>query len=443
MLEKLKTTIVDEILSGKWEQLKKSISQLSWQNRKKEIQKTSQDIWVQFWFIIKEIEQDNKNIYPNILKQEFTKTADSYWKYFDKLGNQNFKTAQEIFLLLNEYIDKYILEQKNKLTNTLFKNPGIEDRFPVIEKMIENHKSITLEAPKEPIKEIENIQEDKESMFISQISKVISSDIELETKKLQIEEIFFSIFEMKNRSRKKFYRTLWLPEEYIKLIKDIDFDIIKILIQLKNEEINKHTLNEQLEMEIKKYIKSDIQPITQNWPIVIWKIELPNDPRWEKKRKTVFHSDEVMQQETTDPLSLVWKSMGFRDFITAFSLDYNDIKEHIKTSISVPARYSNTTTDSKKNKLHFFNIWIEQKWINDVNINVSILDNEKKFEEWKIYEVVLTDITENKKAIDDPRKQTFFVKWKLSEDFEKFNTPAKQSLWDNLTLIKLSEAEKH
>jgi hypothetical protein len=124
------------------------------------------------------------------------------------LGNQNFKTAQEIFLLLNEYIDKYILEQKNKLTNTLFKNPGIEDRFPVIEKMIENHKSITLEAPKEPIKEIENIQEDKESMFISQISKVISSDIELETKKLQIEEIFFSIFEMKNRSRKKFYRTL-------------------------------------------------------------------------------------------------------------------------------------------------------------------------------------------------------------------------------------------
>jgi hypothetical protein len=48
--------------------------------------------------------------------------------------------------------------------------------------------------------------------------------------------------------------------------------------------------------------------------------------------------------------------MGFRDFITAFSLDYNDIKEHIKTSISVPARYSNTTTDSKKNKLHFFNI---------------------------------------------------------------------------------------
>jgi hypothetical protein len=71
------------------------------------------------------------------------------------------------------------------------------------------------------------------------------------------------------------------------------------------------------------------------------------------------------------------------------------------------------------------------------------LDNEKKFEEWKIYEVVLTDITENKKAIDDPRKQTFFVKWKLSEDFEKFNTPAKQSLWDNLTLIKLSEAEKH
>ncbi|MEI8253869.1 MAG: hypothetical protein WCG25_09300 [bacterium] len=48
--------------------------------------------------------------------------------------------------------------------------------------------------------------------------------------------------------------------------------------------------------------------------------------------------------------------MGFREFITAFSLDYDDIEDHIKTSISVPVRYSNTTTDKKKNKLHFFNI---------------------------------------------------------------------------------------
>jgi len=442
MLEKFKTTIADEILSGNWEELKKSISQLSWHNRRREVEKTSIDFYILFSDIIEEIKQDTEKKDYNTIKQEFTKTADIYWKYFDKFEDQNFKTAQEIFLLLNEYIDKYILEQKNRLKKILFKNPGIENRFPVIEKMIEDHKTIASEEPKQQVKEVETIQEDKESLFISEINKIIVSDIELETKKSQIEEIFFSIFEMKNRSRKKFYRTLWLPEEYIKLIKDIDFDIIKILIQLKTEKINTNVLNEQLHKEIKKYMKSDIQPIASNWPIVIWKIKLPNDPRWEKKRKNVFHSDEGMQQETTDPLSLVWKSMGFREFITAFSLDYDDIEDHIKTSISVPVRYSNTTTDKKKNKLHFFNIWIEKKWINDVNINVSILDNENKFEEWKIYEVILTDITENKKAIDDPRKQTFFVKWKLPEDFAKFNTPAKQSLWDNPTLIKLSEAEQ-
>ncbi|MEI8253870.1 MAG: hypothetical protein WCG25_09305 [bacterium] len=100
------------------------------------------------------------------------------------------------------------MEQKNRLKKILFKNPGIENRFPVIEKMIEDHKTIASEEPKQQVKEVETIQEDKESLFISEINKIIVSDIELETKKSQIEEIFFSIFEMKNRSRKKFYRTL-------------------------------------------------------------------------------------------------------------------------------------------------------------------------------------------------------------------------------------------
>jgi uncharacterized protein YpuA (DUF1002 family) len=70
------------------------------------------------------------------IKDELKKYADSYKKYHDRLHDEKFLVAQEIFDLLAHYIDKVVSQTQDKLTNILLQYPGSESQSKVIYKAL-------------------------------------------------------------------------------------------------------------------------------------------------------------------------------------------------------------------------------------------------------------------------------------------------------------------
>lgn len=436
-------------MKGDGEPFKEKIQSLSGRHRKQDIQVLSWTFWLQAKKIIDDITQCLQTQDYTAIKDELKKYADSYKKYHDRLHDEKFLVAQEIFDLLAHYIDKVVSQTQDKLTNILLQYPGSESQSKVIYKALN---------PQEKTEWQEQIPE-QETSFIGRLKKILDTDTSDDIKIENIEKDFLSTFELQRLSWKKFYRELWLKEDYVSLIKDIDLEIINILIQIKNTQDDTiiTTLNTSLEEEMKKYTwktkaakpeKNIWEITTPIWPKVVGKVELPNDPRWERKRNQVFKKPEVVytskaeeekQPETTDSLDLVGKNMSIWEFLAAASLEYDEINNYIQSWRHVPARYFGCTTSKRLWTLHFFTIGQEKRWSNDILINVSIINQDKQFHEWEIYEIVLTEISQNSKAEDDQRKQSYFVKWVFKESLKWYNKTSVQKLWDNEALKTLSK----
>jgi len=244
------------------------------------------------------------------------------------------------------------------------------------------------------------------------------------------------------------YRELGLQEDYLHYIKEIDLNLIWLLLKiiLATGDSNKNlfdniswldTLYQSLEDMIQKYLPPEKRKIAKKWPKILWKIDLPDDNRDRFAKKiTDTKKQEIIQAPTTDPLDLVGKNMSQIKFLSAFSIGYVDIAEYIQSRQPIPARYFKSTKVEWYGTLHFFTIGVEQKWINQTFINVSVLDWDKVFNEWEIYEIMLTDKKRNEKSSNTDNKQSFHVQWILRSDLEKFNKPSTQTLWDQHPELK-------
>lgn len=429
-------------MNGDGESLKKEIQSLSGKHRKQDIKKLSWAFWLNAEKIINDVTSCLQTQDPEHIKKELLNYAESYKNYYHTLHDVKFLAAQEIFSILSQYIDIIGAQTQNKLTHLLLQYPGVETRSKTVRDILF------------PQEKTEKTTEEKEISFFDKIQTILHADISDKEKIEQIEKDFLLRFKLQRLSWKTFYRELWMPAKYIPLYKKVDLDIVGLLIKIRKatDEKTISALHVDLEQAIQwqqqQKTTSDIEGKKQssNWVTVVGKKDV--DPAGEKRRKAaldktpVFHTEELQtkedesrQEETHNPLDLVGQTMSIPQFLAAFSLDYSEIPDYIRSGDPVPARYFGETK-TKKWFLHFFTIGSEKKWHHDIQINVSIVSN-GTFVEWQIYKIVLNKILPNSKASIDERKQSKHIQWMLMAETSKHNKATGQKLWDHPVLQKI------
>lgn len=249
---------------------------------------------------------------------------------------------------ISEFVAKVKKTIQNKLIRLLITYPGIEQQRAVVAKAYSIHLSPAkdsnvniheLEIKKE--EKTKTIKENPSEIFIKCLNEILAKDISEEQKIQEIENSFYSTFALKRMMWQRLYKTLGLADNYLKYIKSIDIQLIKLLLQNKEAPNPSNIL--AIEKSIKTYIDShdddNIQGKKSNGVTVVGKMELPT--------KKTIKQREIRQAPTFDVLNLVGKKMGKTNFLAAFSLDYEEIKTHIETGMSIPARYSNSSKIEK------------------------------------------------------------------------------------------------
>lgn len=263
-----------------------------------------------------------------------------------------FQDTHELFIDISKYVVKAVEQQKvitqKKLIRLLITYPGIEEQRAVVAKAYD----IPLSPAKDIAVNIQEIEAKKEGkrktlkenpseIFIKRLHEILAIDISDEQKIQQIEKSFYSIFGLQRMMWQRLYKTLGLADEYLKYIKSIDIQIIKLLLQNKEAPNPSNIL--AIERSIKTYIAShdddSVQGKKSTGVTVVGKMELPI--------KKAIKQREIRQAPTFDDLNLVGKKMGKTNFLAAFSLDYEEIKTYIETGMSIPARYSNSSKIEK------------------------------------------------------------------------------------------------
>lgn len=465
MLDTLKKHISHQVDRGQGKLVKNWILNLPGHKRQKEIQ----EIESLFSVSLEEI-ANIQNELLNILtedcswasiRKDFVDTMKVYDNYFDTFKDDKFLIAKEIFSVLTTYFDKVIPQEKEKFISLLLKNPGIDKDIPRYWKLIEFYaaksKSPTTKklpdtsdtAPKKKLTQ-KMKDEQQTTEFISSVEEIIlwyrvesmkyrPEDLTSQHKKEKlikktnekIEKQFLSVFAMERTSRKTLYKILWLSDEYSHYIKNVDLEIIDILLHMrlvdKTDPVLLEKYNNDLYLVVEPYLPEDLRKksTSPQWVKIVWKIELPQEPVY-KKHAT-----------TTDPLSLVGEGMTKYKFLAKAWLNYIQIQEYIDTKIAVPALYLRTieTKGTKPTKLHFFIIGEETRENNHVSISICVKDEVwMSFKESMVYKLYLTETGQNMDAEENIKKQTQYVRWMTADVFEANNKPSGQQLWEDRAL---------
>ncbi len=428
MLEKMREELIAPIMGNKSEIFLQRIQSLSGDNRVKELKKIAPEFSLNTEMIIKDIYDCLENNSYEDIKNELQKDADTYQKYYTKFNNEDFLYAQEIFLTIHQYIDRIVGKTQKHLTKILLKYPWIEEERAVIAKAYGLPTKDSTEAS--PIVSIEQQEEtvnEAEQSFIDKVEDILSS-LRWEKEKTQtIEKIFLETYNLQRMMWKRLYKNFGLEEKYVWHIKEIHLELLSLLIKQTKQENDKEKMIIQWEIDT---IMKEYLPQKPTWPNVVGKIDL----------STVYNRPSPKHKEnklppTFDPLVLVGKKMGKRNFLAAFALNYEEIKVHIADKISVPARYSNSTP-IEWGFLHFFTIGQDKRGSETPIINVCIKNGGRQFADGEICEVYLTDMdqTENPNI----KRQTYNIRGIFAENAPKPN-PGLQTLADNPELVKLKE----
>lgn len=427
-MKNLNLWISQLVQKNKGNNLIDELSQLLWNDWQSEIRKmlSIKDLSKEQ---IDKIIGETKSLPLSQVNQMLNDNKEQQLKYYNRLKNNSFLIASKIYEALGDYVWKinylrYIQQIDKKLESLLLNYPGIEERFPSIEKAMnfqEQNIWLITEDVNENIEEetaqtdlIETDEEEK-SMY-DKMKTIILSWKSQEEKKEEIMNIYRSERWLKRMSRYGFYRDLWLDEKYINCIKEINLEIVRMIIEKKElESLWQEPDVSKINEEAKTYVVEKVIEIPtiiekRKEPKIVWRIDLSQFDKKQKVVEKIEEHQEPKQEETVDPVKeLVWEYMGSREFVNHYSMSYEEIEDAIEIGSEVPARFCSANSNQ-----WFFTVGIEEKWWgNTALINVAVPSNGKPFEENKIYKIVLTNIETNKKR--GTNIQTNFIRGCLAE----------------------------
>lgn len=427
-------------------ELKTKIDELSGQNWVKEIRELSSEFSLDAQKIITNVQHFLADaIDGETLKKEFEENKDHYQKYYEKLKNETFNEAKEITESLIAYIAKVKGNTQEKLTHILISNPGIEKRMPVFMKNVLGEETPVVEEAKETV--------DKNEYFLSKLTDILEQNRDEEKQTEEIESHFRSTFGFGRMSWMSFYKELGLDEKYIKKIRGIQAKIIKLLIIVKRNPLDKDA-KKDLDIEIQRYLDPTFKTpgeveIQKPGVKVVGIVDLSKFPQGKKDKKIEIEkvTEEVKQAPTTDPLKeTIGEKMPLDVFLWACGMDYETIAKHIGKE--VPARYFSHNRNyagplSKRFDMHFLTIGQEKKANGDTPlINVSILVPKGVIlNESEIYKVKLEPLWPRNL---DSQWQTRPIRGKLIENIdipESVSSGNTLGIWVNGD--KLKELQHH
>ena len=464
-MKNLNALVSDVVKKEEGENFISDVEGLKWSNFNKEL--FSLDVFKNLdsesrWNLLSEV----KSMSREELVSVFQNNKEHYLGYYDKLQKTSFLVAANIYDALLSYESRldnkwYAKKVDDQLEGLLLDNPGIEDRFPAIEKaMLSQADSVGFEEEPE-MNKLENIEKSFDDMSLDEkFMDILLMNIDDKEKENKIEESFKKEFNLKSRSRQKLYNHLWFEKPVAKKIKGCNLKLITLLLDRKAINFKWNLCDDaEIKKELDSHVCDEAETKDNNnnnessslfWktpkiqkPKVLWTIDLGNDTKSRFSKKWLGDSgdnkikdEEIKQDETLDPIKeLVWKEFSVGEFLSRSNLSYEDIEEAIESWDLVPWRLLSENGDKA-----FFVVWCEDKWHgNTALINVSVLKRNMKndLKEDCVYAIRLTDVNKNLREWDTI--QTNFVKWFIVEDFvayiEKYNKPHANSIGENATII--------
>ena len=414
-------------------------------------------------FPVEKIVQEIKGMSEKEILEALQKNQDAMTNYFLKSEKTSFGIAADIYENLTRYVKRVIENNRidNRLENILLQNPGIEERFPVIKRLLGEEVEETEKNIEENISHVETIQEETQERIAEVIIETPATtfdqalltilgneETDEEEKKAEIIEKFKQLGNRKYMKYPAFYEYLGLHKVIAEKIgKKIDIELVQLLVTQKlllechkNSEVEEaeiRDIDENIHNVLSKYTgeKSETKEEKSETPEenfeskwwnnvpgikVVSTMELFNDGKDRFPKKKTAHTEsngkeEFMQAPTTDPLDLVWEEIGAKDFLSCAGLSYEEIQEAIENETVIPARFF--CSPKWKHRAYFTIGEEEQGGGKTVLINIAIMHKDRTFKEKTVYPVIPTGMEINKHPWSG--KQSYVIKWLLHEEEKK------------------------